>query len=181
MKKSRRKRRKQFGPPRARPEVALFLRNVLERLMGRYYEGPAPPPRMFEEVLLFRRLHPDATADDWASFTTRLAEGAYRDGFIRCLERELRDPDTGTVDDELAERIAHSWSIADSYEHDKAARELAGFDPNDPYQGLPEEARAALFDHQGLVGGTHRVLHPSVLEEDLPLGDGWVETARKPW
>lgn len=89
-----------------------FIRDSIDRLQRRYYEGPEPPPRLLQEVRLFAATHRDATVDDWKEFATRFAENAYRDGFTRGQEWAHRlwpgpehDPEM------LAEAAAHNRTL----------------------------------------------------------------------
>lgn len=134
-----------------------FLRNLLERLLGRYYEGPHPPRRLAEEVKLFRIYYPGATAEQWSRFATRLASNAYEEGFVRGYEWQERGWD-GPVDDpeQLLELEAHDWSLAE--QNPTVAEALAaGIDPNDPFYGSNEQERARFLDDLGQRLGTHRV------------------------
>ena len=67
-----------------------FVRNLLERLLSKYHEGYDPPPRVGEEVRIFRALHPDATIDEWAAYAERHAESAWRDAYVRGWEHAER-------------------------------------------------------------------------------------------
>jgi hypothetical protein len=76
-----------------------WCRDLLERLLGRYKEGPDPPPRLADDVHLFRLRSPGPpTEEEWAAFAERLAERAYRDGYARgvhWLERSWDGPALG--------------------------------------------------------------------------------------
>lgn len=92
--------------------LGRFLRDTLDRLQRRYYEGPEPPPRLEQEVRIFAATHRDATVDDWKEFATRFAQNAYRDGFTRGHEWAHRlwpgpehDPEM------LAEAAAHNRTL----------------------------------------------------------------------
>lgn len=66
--------------------LARFIRDLLERLLGRFHEGPEPPKRITEQARLFRSLARETpTEDEWEAFTVELAEAAYRDGYLRGL------------------------------------------------------------------------------------------------
>lgn len=100
-----------------------FLRNLWERLRGRYYEGPDPPPRLAQEVRLFAARDP--TPEQWREFSARFAENAYRDGFARGLEWSERLWPGPSVDpDELARELAaYNWALPE--EHVLAAERAA--------------------------------------------------------
>lgn len=93
-----------------------FLRNLVERVRKRYYEGPEPPPRLAQEVRVFAALHPQATADEWREFAALHASIAYRDGFTRGLEwNERLWPGPDEDPEVVAEREAHGFSLPEHY------------------------------------------------------------------
>lgn len=93
-----------------------FLRNLVERVRKRYYEGPEPPPRLAQEVRVFAALHPQATAEEWKDFAALHASIAYRDGFTRGLEwAERLWPGPAEDPEVVAERLAHDFSLSESY------------------------------------------------------------------
>lgn len=64
--------------------VQRFFRNMLERYLDRYHEGHETPPRLLEEVRLFRALADHTpTEEEWEEFATHLVERAWRDAFER--------------------------------------------------------------------------------------------------
>ncbi len=107
--------------------LSRFLRNLLERVLGRYYEGPRPPPRLAEEVRFFRAFKPLATPEEWERFAVSLAGRSYRDGFVRgneWLERSWEGP--AVSPERLAEARAHDWSLAETDANAKAFLDRAG-------------------------------------------------------
>lgn len=68
-----------------------LLRNLLERLLGRYYEGPEPPARLREQVLVFAGSNRRATRAEWVEFAAGIAGEAWRTGYHRGLEWSERD------------------------------------------------------------------------------------------
>jgi len=91
-----------------------WLLHLLERFISRYHEGPRAPRRLRDEVLMFRRYRPDATADEWEAFAVALAEGSYEQGFARGYEWLERDwPGPATEPELLAEQAQHDWSVTD--------------------------------------------------------------------
>lgn len=95
--------------------LARFVRDLLERLLGRFHEGPEPPPRLAEEVRLFRSLATHTpTEEEWEVFAARLAERAYHDGFVRgthWLERSWPGPEV--TPERLLEEQAHQQKLID--------------------------------------------------------------------
>jgi hypothetical protein len=144
---------------------ARFLRNLFERLLSRYYEGPNPPRHIGEEARVFRILNPRATPREWEDFAKRHAENCYRSGFTRGYEWQERDwPGPAEDPEVLAEAMEHDWSLAEADPRlDLALTE--GQDPDDLFYGVPEEDRARFFDDLGHRLGTHRVVLPSEEEE----------------
>ena len=62
-----------------------------EKLALRYYEGPEPPRRIAQQVRMFAELHFRVNADEWVQFATQLGEECYRSGYMRGVERSVRD------------------------------------------------------------------------------------------
>ncbi len=121
--------------------LGRFIRDSIDRLQRRYYEGPEPPPRLEQEARLFAATHRDATADEWKEFAIRFATNAYRDGFTRGQEWAHRLW-PGPVDDPemLAEIAAHDWTLPE----DRIAR--LEQQPS-PVEGI-SAADAARLQHQ---------------------------------
>jgi hypothetical protein len=139
--------------------VGRMLRNVLERLAKRYYEGPEPPLRYAGQVVAFAKSHPQATREQWAQFATNLARGAYRAGWTRGFEWTERDLDQLRPDDpeRLVDQYAHDWTwhAPDALTSDELTQVVAG----DFLSQLPDdEARARYLDVLGRYYGTFRVV-----------------------
>jgi hypothetical protein len=135
------------------------LRNLLERLLKRFYEGPHPPPRIREEARLFDLLNPGASPEEWEEFAVRFAENCYRDGFVRGFEQSERDPDRiePTPDEAILHAQRHDWSLA--AEQGRVARLLReGVDPADPMPGATPEERAAWLEEQAAIWGGYKVI-----------------------
>lgn len=109
------------------------FRNMLERLLDRYKEGPEVPPRLVEEIRLFRVLATERpTEEEWEAFATRLVDRTWRDGFERGYYWSERmwepdvDPDEIAKADQAASLKADpQW--ANALEHPMSAREFAEF------------------------------------------------------
>lgn len=67
-----------------------MLVSALERVLGRYYEGPDTPERFAERARLFRIEHHNATPDEWEGFASRLAANAYGQGWLRGVQHRER-------------------------------------------------------------------------------------------
>lgn len=135
------------------------LRNFLELLLRKFYEGPTPPPRIQEEARLFALMNPHAGADEWEEFAARHADNAYRDGFVRGFEQSERDPErvVPEPDDALLDAQRHDWSLAE--EDARLAKLLReGVDPSDPCPGATSEERVRFAEEQALAWGGYRVI-----------------------
>lgn len=139
-----------------------FFRKTLEKLTERYYEGPEAPPRLRDEVLLFRAMYPGLTTEDVVMFACAAVDDAYRQGFTRGYEwRERGLLEVDNIAERIADESAHAWDMG----QDTPLRTVleTGVDPTDPLSGVPPEARAEFFDNLGMYFGTHRVV---LLDED---------------
>ena len=108
------KRRRRALAERPRPKkswLGRWLARVAERLARRYYEGPEPPPRLALQVQSFMVLHPRATSLEWARFAVGHGDECYRSGFVRGLERSVRDLAVRSVGGPplIEERHEASW------------------------------------------------------------------------
>ena len=136
------------------------LRAWLERASGRYYEGPTPPDRYSERAKVFSLQVPSQTA--WERFAGELAEVAYREGYVRGIEHEVRMPGMvrmlGEREARQEEERRHGWSL--SARAPRLAALLRDRDPADPLASIPDErARLEAFAAQGRMHGTHEVVY----------------------
>lgn len=99
------------------PFVRLAKRAV-ERLFGVWSEGPEPPDRLREMVLMFANDHPRATRRQWLEFAAAHAQECYRTGYQRGYESSERDPEAQPWrrqdPEELAEQHLPGWQHAPS-------------------------------------------------------------------
>lgn len=135
------------------------LRNLFERIAERYYEGPEPPHRFAEQVVMFAKHNPGATVEQWAQFATNLARGAYQAGYTRGFEWSERDLDrlNPGAPELLAEQQAHDfdWHAPEHLTSAELARTVEG----DFLDKLPDdEARARHLDAIGRYYGGFRVV-----------------------
>jgi hypothetical protein len=91
-----------------------WFRNAYEKLFGKFFEGPQPPARLGEIVIVFANKYPAATRDDWVRFATEHANECYRSGWVRGYERGERDPDERDIiaqarPEVLADALEHDW------------------------------------------------------------------------
>lgn len=98
--------------------LGRFLFRSLERLFGVYREGPQTPIRYFEEVRMFRVLHPAAAQDLWERFADDMIDRAYRDAYVRGHENAERWwPGPPPEAERLAEAARYDWSLARQSQH----------------------------------------------------------------
>lgn len=69
------------------------LRELRDRLLGRWYEGPDPPARYGDMALEFADSRRRAQRQEWVEFAKGLAEEAYKAGYVRGYEASDRDFD----------------------------------------------------------------------------------------
>lgn len=84
----------------------------MEAAIGVLYEGPQPPERLYDAARAFAALHPNATVPEWADFASSLAQGAWRDAWLRGVEHVERDPDFFRDDlppDVVADMLTPGW------------------------------------------------------------------------
>ncbi len=84
-----------------------WLRRQWERWVGKWYEGPTPPQRLREMVVLFANMYPHATRQEWVEFAAGHAGEAYTSGYVRGWERSERDPEA------MPWRVTNPEMIAD--------------------------------------------------------------------
>lgn len=138
-----------------------WLRKNAEKVARRFYEGPAAPERLLDEVEIFEKLHPEATPEQWRTFVTGALRNAYQDGYMRGYEHRERlapsDPQALLLGPkEEAER--HDWRPWQGQPTSGELRRLFEEQLTDPLAHLPPEARAAAFAELGQFAGTFRVV-----------------------
>ncbi len=139
--------------------LGRLVRNVVEKLLARFYEGPEPPHRIAEQVVAFAGMNPHATKKEWAEFAIRLATGTYRDAFVRGFEWSERDMnllDRGAPE-HLADLEAHDfvWHAPAHLTSDQLAERVEG----EFYETLPDDAEKARYlDAIGRYQGDFRII-----------------------
>lgn len=91
--------------------VKRLVRNIAEKVLGVFYEGPQPPIRIKAAVEIFAQTCPNAIPDAWAAFAVTHAEECYRTGYVRGLEDAERDSDTQPEHDPeiIARELDQDW------------------------------------------------------------------------
>lgn len=133
------------------------LRRWLEWLLGQFYEGPEPPPRIEQSVRAFAALNPHATVQQWMDFSVANAQEWYRSGHVRGLEwaeRDLDRRDPVTDPEHLLDKRRHDWSWVDMH---PSEQDLARVVARDPYENFSPEQRALALDSLGRYFGGYRV------------------------
>jgi hypothetical protein len=88
-----------------------MVRNAIEYLFGKYYEGPEPPERLDRMVMVFANTNRYATRAEWQAFAAAHAREAYRAGYVRGEEWSERAPDRlpDVPPETLANQIDPDW------------------------------------------------------------------------
>lgn len=101
-----------------------WLRNLAERYLGKYEEGPNPPDRLVDVVEAFMQVYPDATKRDWAKFAAKHAAQSYLEGYIRGYEYVERDPSgwwPNPSPEEYADVVTPGWRDSEPYRFEDVA------------------------------------------------------------
>lgn len=94
-------------------------RRLIDKFLGRFYEGPEPPTRLSYDVRSFANANPHATRASWEEFADSHARRAYREGYIRGVEYVERDTEQWwpDVDPEIiADEYDPLWRDSDPFE-----------------------------------------------------------------
>lgn len=92
--------------------LAKWVRDRLEKVLGRYAEGEEAPKRLREQVISFANFFPKATRAQWVEFAASFAEQCYEAGYIRGVEWVERGPSALASDptpEEIADQIDPTW------------------------------------------------------------------------
>jgi hypothetical protein len=81
--------------------VVRWFRNIREKLLGKFYDGPEPPARIVEMVVVWANMNPTATRAEWVRFVSEHAKECYRAGWVRGYEYTERDPDERAIISQL--------------------------------------------------------------------------------
>jgi hypothetical protein len=152
---------------RRRPSRLIrWLMRLVEKWLGRYYEGPDAPRRLTEELRLWLALNPDAPREVVVGYAACLVEAAYRDGFVRGYEWQERDWKGPSVDPEvMAELQAQDWSLAES--NPRVRRILTdGYDADDPLANVSAPDKRQFFDFLARAQDIRVVPEPIQYEDE---------------
>lgn len=136
-----------------------LMRNLWERMRGRYYEGPDAPPRLGEAVKTFAAMHPRASRKQWIDFATHIASESYKSGYVRGLEwaeRDLDRRDPGIDPELLAANERHDMSWVGLQPDDEQIADIQERYA-DVYAHLSPEEQALNMDIAGRELGTFRI------------------------
>ena len=136
-----------------------WLWALIERLLGRYYEGPEPPRRLGQATRSFAKLHPGATVGEWVRFAETMAAESYRSGYIRGLEHRERDLVRAEERADLGrlEAARHDWNWSELGPSDDELASVVESN-RDVIDRMQPEMRALVLDSIGRHMGTHRVV-----------------------
>jgi len=133
------------------------FRAVAERLVASLTDGPAPPTRLSEQVIAFAAS--SHTREEWAEFTTRLASGSYRDGFVRGVAWSERGLDGFARDTTEREREDATYNFPWYAPVRPTSDELKEKVEGDFYETLPDdEQKAHYLDAVGRYEGAYRLV-----------------------
>lgn len=135
-------------------KIVAAARGIFRRLAHRRARARAvqPPLRLRDEVEVRLASSRGWTREDWAEFTARLAENAYRDGYARGVEDSAR----AKLGIPATSPEAFGWSIWDSPTMQKVR--ARGADLSDPLAGVPEDQAVELLEAMARHQGTYRVV-----------------------
>jgi hypothetical protein len=154
---------------RVRSSFSKWMRKSAERVARRFYEGPEPPPRLFDEIMIFEKLHPCPTQEQWRAFVTGSIANAYRDGYIRGYEHHERLPTSSEFEQQKwleAEAHRHDWSLWQGLPSSEESRRRFEEQAADPFAHLTPEERLRAFAELGRASGSFRVVWPG---QDDPM------------
>lgn len=145
-----------------------WIRKNADKVARHFYEGPDAPPRLFDEIEVFEKLHPDASPSEWRAFVQGAVSGAYRDGYVRGYEHKERLPQSS--DYEAAkwletEAHRHDWSLWQGQPTSLELRRRFEEQRSDPFAGMTPEQRIRAFEAIGRYTGEFKVVWPG---EDDP-------------
>lgn len=144
-----------------------FFRRLIEKWLGRYYEGPDPPRRIEEELRIWMYLNPDADRETVIGYCGFLLDSSYREGFTRGYEWQERGWGGPEVDPEvLAELEAQDWSLADSNPRVRRILE-SGYDEADPLGNVSAPDKRAFFEMLSERQGYRIIAAPQQFEDEL--------------
>lgn len=122
--------------------------------LGRVYDGAGPPPRLVDEVRVYRLLNPTAGPAEWEAFALRFAVGAYCDGFTHGAEWHQRTGEMSFDEAQVPFEEAHrrGWTL---WEGHPTSADLLRFryDPADPLAGVPLEHRREVLAQLEVASG----------------------------
>jgi hypothetical protein len=89
-----------------------WLRGKLEKWAGTFYDGPKPPERLREHIIMFANANPKATRVEWADFAIKFSESVFQSAYVRGIEHSERDPDIDDgrlPPDMIADQMDPDW------------------------------------------------------------------------
>ncbi len=120
-----------------------IVSDVLEKILGRFYEGQRTPRRFLEGPAAFAKAAPSASAAEWAAAAEQMIDDAYRAGYVRGLEADRRAKSEwrSPQQDEMEEALAR---LADEHAPYPWRTEFE-MGSDDPLRGVPNELRAVFL------------------------------------
>jgi hypothetical protein len=128
--------------------MKVFIRNFLEKLLGRFYEGPKMPLRLSDLVVAFANMYPRATRAEWVRFAQSHASVCYQAGYVRGIESSERDyQEPETPPEVLADAIDPMWRhrVYDwKWGHVRELSEPGGV----PQESIDDDPVRVILEHQ---------------------------------
>jgi hypothetical protein len=144
-------------------KIRKWLRRQYDKLRGRFYEGPDPPPRLGQAAAAFASSGKHTT-EEWIDFAAHLAGESYRSGYLRGVEWRERAPGqvgaSAAADQEALARERHGWSWVD---HTPIEGDLAALveSESDLIERMSPEERLLYSDRIAQTMGARIVLLPA--------------------
>lgn len=90
--------------------VRQWLSRRRQKREGQFFEGPAPPRRVRDQVIAFANAFPGATRLQWVEAMVDLCEGFWIDGWARGHEwAERAERKSGITPEAIADQIDPEW------------------------------------------------------------------------
>lgn len=93
--------------------LGRWIRNLIERIIHTFYEGPHIPKRLLVTPLEWAIAHPRATREQWLEFCQLYGTTVYTAAYTRGLEFAERDLDRmpRKAPELMEEAIKYEWSL----------------------------------------------------------------------
>jgi hypothetical protein len=118
-----------------------YVRDMLVRWANRVDEGPAPPLRLSEEVVIYWAINPSASRHVLRDFACASVRNAYQEGFARGYSWKLQGVELASVGSMIEEQLASEqvplWTRSPRFDFLMEN----GYDAANPFGAIPEQHR----------------------------------------